>query len=489
MDDTETMEPVRQRREAELEFVAAAYGPDEAWCTTDETDGTDMVHRRLTVEGDDEDRLSLLLTIRMPMRYLVDSPLEALCTVEDTNGINPVVIRAAWKAVSMLVEACRTTANENIGEESVFLVLSRAEEWIEEDWKEVLKTSMSPSTSTSTNCNGGSSVSQTGPSTPTGTSPSQSSATAQEPLILGRRLIYSHHIISKTKRADMKSLASALSLTGYVKIGWPGLIVLEGREEDCVEFYDSMRRWSWKFLVVRGEQQERIPTLSSGASLDGARKFHEFIETDDMSVVAQHCREVGLEALFKTSMKVYDNSNSDNGVDDHNAGSGNSSGIGIGAGRVGIYDTDMDPSGLCYGALVHVDHMNDGKGYRKWLRKAAQDSGCCLLIKQCYPNHDFTKRPRIVVAAVGHRETVSQFLKRWRTSRVDVDSRGKPCLERMMTILHEGPIEQSSSLASVDWDTANVENRVTVADTDGLTDAIEAIGGLHWREALEESLP
>ena len=118
----------------------------------------------------------------------------------------------------------------------------------------------------------------------------------------------------------MKSLASALSLTGYVKIGWPGLIVLEGREEDCVEFYDSMRRWSWKFLVVRGEQQERIPTLSSGASLDGARKFHEFIETDDMSVVAQHCREVGLEALFKTSMKVYDNSNSDNGVDDHNAG-------------------------------------------------------------------------------------------------------------------------------------------------------------------------
>jgi len=234
-----------------------------------------------------------------------------------------------------------------------------------------------------------------------------------------------------------------------MKIGWPGIIIIEGSEEDCIAFYDDIRPWSWKFLVVRGEQQESV------AGIDDARKFEQFLEVDDMSVVAQHCRKVGLEALFRTSMKVYESkSESDN----HSV-------------------EDSAP----YGALCHVDHMNDAKSYRKWLRRASREQDCFLLIKQCYPNHDYSKRPIIVVAVVGDKEGVRSLLKRWRTSRVDVDSNGKPCLERMMTVLSEGTYP---GLSNADWDKANAEDQINVT-MDNLRGQLEALGGPEWQACVE----
>jgi hypothetical protein len=74
----------------------------------------------------------------------------------------------------------------------------------------------------------------------------------------------------------------------------------------------------------------------------------------------------------------------------------------------------------------------------------------------------FSKKPIIVIAIVGDTNQVGQFLKRWRTSRVDVDSKGKPCLERMMTVLTEGLLIDLSDLASIDWDTVQAEEHVNV---------------------------
>jgi hypothetical protein len=46
--------------------------------------------------------------------------------------------------------------------------------------------------------------------------------------------------------------------------------------------------------------------------------------------------------------------------------------------------TDESPSSsggwYMYAALVHVDHINDGKGYRKWLRKTSHETDCHLLM-------------------------------------------------------------------------------------------------------------
>ena len=36
---------------------------------------------------------------------------------------------------------------------------------------------------------------------------------------------------------------------------------------------------------------------------------------------------------------------------------------------------------------------------------------------------------------------MKQVMKLWRTSRVDIDAKNKPCLERMMTMVEEGEIQ------------------------------------------------
>ena len=421
-------EELEERRNAELEFISCAYAPEEAWCDKN-ANGLPEIRRRLKLPGE-ADNFSLLLTLHMPPGYPESQSLEISCSVEETK--NASVARAAYKAMPKLVEACREQAV--VGEESVLVVLSRAEEWIEDNWSSYLCIEPAAAAEeTTTSC----------------IQNSLSSCTT----ILGRRLIYSHHIISKIKRGDIHNLASDCKLTGYMKIGWPGLILIEGAEEDCVAFYDEIRPWCWKFLVVRGEQQERV------REVDTNRKFDEFIETDDMSRVAQHCREVGLEALFRTAMKVYDNSHDDVEEDDNDV--------------------------TLYGVLVYVDHMNDSKGYRKWLRKTAKEVDCFLVLKQSYPNHDFSNRPLIIVAIVGEKELVQQFLQRWRTSRVDVDSRGKSCLERMMTVLMECPLDHTD-LALVDWDEAQAEDSINVS-SEQLHNLVASIGGNGWNEALNNA--
>jgi hypothetical protein len=232
-----------------------------------------------------------------------------------------------------------------------------------------------------------------------------------------------------------------------MKIGWPGIILVEGAEADCIAFYDEIRPWSWKFLVVRGEQQE------SCRDINASRKFTSFIETNGMEQVAQHCREVGLEALFRTAMKVYDQEQDDN----------------------------VQENSLLVGALVLVDHMNDPKGYRKWLRKTAKDVDCLLLVKQSYPNQDFSKRP-LIIAVVVCDSSVQPFLKRWKTSRVDVDSKGKPCLERQMTVLMEGEV-LVDHMDKIDWDKSNADDQVNVS-FDQLLSMVEAIGGKAWADCL-----
>jgi Protein of unknown function (DUF1115) len=256
----------------------------------------------------------------------------------------------------------------------------------------------------------------------------------------------------------MKELASELKLTGYCKIGWPGVIIIEGEQHCCHAFYDRIRRWAWQYLVLRGEMREE---LSVDDDFDSRRKFATFLEVDDMSLLAAQCRDVGLESLFLTSMKVYNANNESPGTNDE--------------------ERPADQEDL-YGALVYVDHMNNGKAYRKWLRQTCNDFDVALLLKQCYPNQDFSKRPLIVVGLVGASSGVSSVLKKWRTSQVDIDSRGKPCLERMMTVLAEGALDGTRP-SDVDGDDLSSESQLNTTK-EKLVEIIRSTGIHSWVEAV-----
>lgn len=273
-------------------------------------------------------------------------------------------------------------------------------------------------------------------------------------IVWGRRLIYSHHIISKRKRADILELARRFNLTGFMKVGWPGIIIIEGKEEDCQLFYDGIRGWSWQYLVVRGEMREHC------SQVEKARRFPVFSEVDDMSILANHCRDVGLEALFRTSMKVYtgDTDDIDHSPSDH--------------------QTERP-----YGALILVDHMNDGSSYRKWLRKVCYENDVFLFLQQFYLNDDYLKRPKIIVGLVGG--DVKTVLKQWRTRKVDVDSKGKPCLERMMSVLVEGVLDNVPR-DEINWDEVGLDERYLNTTINKVKKLATIVGGNEWSNALEQ---
>lgn len=131
--------------------------------------------------------------------------------------------------------------------------------------------------------------------------PPQFSQAIQFPPVLGRRAIYFHHIIANSKRKAVMDWACALHLSGYSKIGWPGIVIIEGPEICCQEYVRHLQHLRWKQMVVRGEQTEHGP-------VDELRKlppmFQEF-PPDGMSSLAAACREHGLEDLFLSTMKIY----------------------------------------------------------------------------------------------------------------------------------------------------------------------------------------
>merc|ERR1712110_1233591 len=130
------------------------------------------------------------------------------------------------------------------------------------------------------------------------------SSVTERPM-LGRRAMYSYHIIASSKRHAVTEWAIQLGLGGMAKIGWPGVIVVEGDERNVRVYVDALSRLRWKHFVVRGEQTvEGRP----GQHIDDLRAlpmgFEEF-GTNGMSEFAARCRHCGLEELFMTCMKMY----------------------------------------------------------------------------------------------------------------------------------------------------------------------------------------
>lgn len=136
--------------------------------------------------------------------------------------------------------------------------------------------------------------------------------------------------------------------------------------------------------------------------------------------------------------------------------------------------------------------MNAAKAYRKWLRKTSHELDLVLLIKEYHaqqPQQPPQRPTMIIVGAVGDDESsVTAFLKRWRTQKVDLDSKGRPCLERMLSILAQGRLEKNPS-KRVDWeDEANQDNHLIVSTKESLIEWIGWMGGKSWEEAIREAL-
>lgn len=114
---------------------------------------------------------------------------------------------------------------------------------------------------------------------------------------LSRRWIWVHHITNRQRKEDIVEEANNFQLGGYLKAGYPGVVVVEGNSKACDDFVTFIkgnksrpggfgRQWGHH---VRGEvdiEQRQLPV-----------KFVALEE--DLSILASVCRDRELEGEFK----------------------------------------------------------------------------------------------------------------------------------------------------------------------------------------------
>ena len=89
-----------------------------------------------------------------------------------------------------------------------------------------------------------------------------------------RQYIYSHHIRGKIKRRDMKALSKQYDLTGFVLVSKPGVILIEGWEENVSAFWVEIRTWQWKRIMSK--MTDEVPFVAS----EETPTFQEFIRKE-----------------------------------------------------------------------------------------------------------------------------------------------------------------------------------------------------------------
>jgi len=87
--------------------------------------------------------------------------------------------------------------------------------------------------------------------------------------------------------------------------------------------------------------------------------------------------------------------------------------------------------------IVKIDHMRKSGSYTKTLESWSKELGLVtLVVMSCDQG--------ITLLSQGDKCQVTKFLLNWKTTNIDVDSRGKPCKERMIQILHREKVEDTN---------------------------------------------
>ncbi|KAH9854296.1 hypothetical protein C2E23DRAFT_726829 [Lenzites betulinus] len=99
-------------------------------------------------------------------------------------------------------------------------------------------------------------------------------------------LFTSHHLKSPQKRRSLSQWAHELSLTGFAKVGYPGVIYCEGTREDVEDFVARVKSMQWLALRLRFVE----PAPSGGN--DTSRRWAEF---EKVGEVVEEMRRLGRE--------------------------------------------------------------------------------------------------------------------------------------------------------------------------------------------------
>ena len=87
--------------------------------------------------------------------------------------------------------------------------------------------------------------------------------------------IYSHHIYRGDLRKKIMAWAKEFGLTGFSLPGKPGIICIEGYQDDCEDYWHKLKYPNWKHISCKDRTDVE---LDKNSSLDDKRIFQTFEE-------------------------------------------------------------------------------------------------------------------------------------------------------------------------------------------------------------------
>jgi len=228
-DSGEDSDQSKERLEAELRFVASAYGKEEAQVL----DRTKVI-RHLQLPTDRSNVVQIDFSLTIPEGYPSSDTLFVDVELSSFTPCASIIRSAIFDALYVMVRACRMEARALEGNEAIMSILSIAENWVQSEWP-ARRSKLFPVQN----------VRRSGSRSP-------------RQVEICQLVVYARRIDSVDEIKYMKRAASKLHLGGYIKTGKPGLIVVEGLEDDCEKFLSRMIR-------VREKLSERL----SGTSTEG----------------------------------------------------------------------------------------------------------------------------------------------------------------------------------------------------------------------------
>ena len=271
-DDDEGNGPVQD----EMAFIHSAYSPQEI--SVDDKQVTYTLE--LPLDNDSGD-VRIDISVTLPIRYPSVAIDEIKVVMNEASTCSPDIRKIALDALPTLQEICLIEARAREGSTALLSIFSVADMWAKDDWYAVMAKQLSlfkgKGKQTSSNISGG-----------------------KGSIEFCTFLIYTHHITDPEKIQLVKKTASKLNLGGYIKIGRPGLILVEGTQSDCEALLEALLL-NRKKLRERGGKNFDTATFSPAGKIqryDNERKLPKKLEQleaqDGMDEIKDACKKLGL---------------------------------------------------------------------------------------------------------------------------------------------------------------------------------------------------
>ncbi|THV02296.1 hypothetical protein K435DRAFT_775649, partial [Dendrothele bispora CBS 962.96] len=109
-------------------------------------------------------------------------------------------------------------------------------------------------------------------------------------------LFVSHHLVSPKKRRSLQGWSSSLHIFGFAKLGYPGVIYVQGAKEDVEEFVENVKGMQWLALRLRFLEALVDETKKKGTGVKEEGRLEGWKEFQKVGEVMEEMRRIGRES-------------------------------------------------------------------------------------------------------------------------------------------------------------------------------------------------